>query len=136
MTSKKVMCFGTFDLFHLGHLSYFKQAKDLGEHLTVVIARDKTKQNQKKSIIFSELERLELVKNLRLVDEAVLGDEKDHFKVIERIKPDIICLGYDHKITKEKLKEKLSFDVKVVRLLPYLSESNKSSKIKEKILNN
>ena len=38
---KKVMCFGTFDKLHPGHLSYLEQAKEYGEYLVVVVARDK-----------------------------------------------------------------------------------------------
>ena len=53
MTKQKtIMCFGTFDLLHLGHLSYLQQAKEKAEHLTVVIALDKTKSNQKKKPYF------------------------------------------------------------------------------------
>ncbi|MCD4694128.1 adenylyltransferase/cytidyltransferase family protein, partial [bacterium] len=36
----KVMCFGTFDNLHLGHLFYLKEAKKFGDYLVVVIARD------------------------------------------------------------------------------------------------
>ena len=38
--NKKVICFGTFDILHLGHVNFFKQAKSLGDELVVVIARD------------------------------------------------------------------------------------------------
>ena len=39
---KKVMVFGTFDIFHKGHENFLKQAKKLGDCLTVVVARDET----------------------------------------------------------------------------------------------
>ena len=107
---KKVMCFGTFDLLHLGHLNYFKQAKKFGDYLIVVIARDQTKHDKKP--FFTENERLELVKSLELVDEAVLGDLKDHFKVIKERKPDLLCLGYDQQYG-QKLKE-LGIENKII----------------------
>ena len=34
------MCFGTFDIFHLGHAYYLSEASRLADHMTVVIARD------------------------------------------------------------------------------------------------
>ncbi|HLC71304.1 MAG TPA: adenylyltransferase/cytidyltransferase family protein, partial [Candidatus Nanoarchaeia archaeon] len=37
---KTVMCFGTFDILHPGHLHYLQQAKKYGDYLMVVIARD------------------------------------------------------------------------------------------------
>ena len=40
MKMKKVMVFGTFDIFHDGHRDYFKQAREFGDYLIVVVARD------------------------------------------------------------------------------------------------
>ena len=136
MKLKKVMCFGTFDLLHLGHLNYFQQARLYGDYLIVIIARDKTKVNEKKPTIFSEKERLAMVNSLRIVDEAVLGDEQDHFKVIREKNPDVLCLGYDQKITEEELSKKLNslgMNAKVKKLKPYHPQMFKSSLLKEKI---
>ena len=133
----KVMCFGTFDLLHLGHLYYFEQAKKYGDYLIVVIARDKTKQLQKKSILFSEKERLRLIQSLKIVDEAVLGNPDDHFKIITEKKPDVICLGYDHKITASNLQKALSvhhLHPIIKRINSYHLKKQKSTKLKEKIL--
>lgn len=133
---KKIMCFGTFDILHLGHLSYFKQAKEYGDYLIVVIARDRTKAQQKKEILFYEQERLELIQSLSLVDEAVLGDEQDHFKIIEEKKPDVLCLGYDHPTQEEELKRKLAdrglFPV-IKRMKGYDIEKQKTHVLKEKL---
>ena len=74
---KLVMCFGTFDLLHLGHLHYFQEAKKHGDYLIVVIARDITKKKQHKKVLFSEQERQKLVQSSKLVDEAVLGYPDD-----------------------------------------------------------
>jgi len=135
---KRVMCFGTFDLLHLGHLNYFKQAKKLADYLIVVIARDVTKKKQKKEAVFSEKERLELVKNLRIVDEAILGYPTDHYKVIKEKNPDFIFLGYDHKVKEKDLKKNLlerGINISIKRAKPYKIGKHKSTKIKEKILN-
>ena len=134
---KTVMCFGTFDLLHLGHLHYFQQAKKYGDYLIVVIARDKTKQMQKKGIIFSEKERLELVKNLRAVDEAVLGYPDNHFRIIEEKKPDVIFLGYDHKINEKELAMKLKergLKPEIKRAKPFQLGKHKSTLLREKVL--
>jgi FAD synthetase len=40
MSYKKVMTFGTFDLFHPGHVYYLSEAESLGDELIVIIARD------------------------------------------------------------------------------------------------
>src|SRR3989344_7506674 len=134
---KTVMCFGTFDLLHLGHLNYFQQAKKHGDYLIVIIARDKTKQVQKKEIIFSEKERLELVRNLQVVDEAVLGYPEDHFRIIQEKKPDAIFLGYDHNIDEKELAAKLKergLEPEIKRGKPYKLGKHKTTLLREKVL--
>ncbi len=127
---KTVICFGTFDLLHLGHLSYFEQAKKYGDYLIVVVARDTTKEKQKKKILFTERERLKLLQSLRIVDEAVLGDKEDHYKIITAKKPDTILLGYDHPISEEDLKKELAkrnLHSLIYRAKPFQIESQKSN---------
>ncbi len=134
----KVMCFGTFDLLHVGHLDYFRQAKEHGDVLTVVIARDVTKEKESKKIVSCEHDRCELVSSLEIVDEAILGDSKDHFKVIVENQPNVIFLGYDHKINEDNLKKNIiqrGVDARIIRGKPYKQHEHKSSKIREKIRN-
>ncbi len=136
---KRVMCFGTFDLLHLGHLSYFTQAKKYGDYLIVVISRDDTKKKEKKKTVFSEQERLELVNALKIVDEAVLGYPDDHLRIIEEKNPAVIVLGYDHPIKEEDLAQRLallSLSPLIIRSNAYKPTSQKSGKIKKKILAN
>jgi len=124
-----VMVFGTFDILHFGHLHLFHQAKRLADKLVVVVARDCNVKKIKGVLpINNEKERLELIKHVDIVDNAILGDKNDIYKVVLKIKPDVIALGYDQEAEVEKLK-----DYKIKRLRPYKPEMMKSSKIKEKI---
>ena len=112
----KVMATGTFDLLHTGHIYYLKEAKKLGDKLVVVVATDSTVRRLKHEPINPEEVRLNLIKELKLVDEAYLGHEDDMYKIVEEIKPDIIALGFDQihdedKIKSELKKRKLSADV-------------------------
>jgi FAD synthetase len=66
--------------------------------------------------------RLDIIKELKIVDEAVLGHEDDMYETVKEIKPDIIALGYDQvhdekKIEQELKKRKLT--ARVVRLPKY-----------------
>jgi FAD synthetase len=124
----KVMIFGTFDIIHPGHKNFFKQAREFGDYLIVVVARDKTvKKVKSKTPINNEKKRLESIIKSKLADKAVLGDLKDKYKKIKEFKPDVICLGYDQKNFTEGLK---NFDVKVIKLKPYKPEIYKTSLIK------
>jgi FAD synthetase len=129
----KVMCFGTFDILHLGHVDFFKQAKSLGTELVVVIARDV---NIKKKMVHNEKERKGIVENIKPVDKAILGDKKDFLTPIIKEKPEIVCLGYDQPIKVLELKQMLKnkgIKVKIKRLESYLKNKHKSSIIKKKI---
>lgn len=123
----KVMASGTFDLLHLGHIYYLKEAKKLGDKLIVVVATDKTVRKLKHEPINPEKIRVNLVKELEVVDKAYLGYEDDMYEIVEETKPDIIAIGYDQihdgkKIKKELKKRKI--DAKVVRLKEYKGGSD------------
>ena len=91
----RVMASGVFDIIHMGHVYYLQEAKKLGDELVVVVARDSTVRKQKHEPITPEEMRRELVESLKPVDRAVLGREGDMFEIVEKIKPDIIAIGYD-----------------------------------------
>jgi cytidyltransferase-like protein len=128
---KKSMVFGTFDILHKGHLSLFNQAKKQGYLIAVVARNDTVKKVKGKFPHYSEKERLKHVSVH--ADKAVLGYKTDKFKIIEKFKPDVICLGYDqNSFTKELRKElkKRKIKAKIIRLMPYKPNLYKSSLLK------
>lgn len=123
---KKIMVFGTYDFFHLGHFNFFQQARIYGDYLVVVVARDKTVKKIKGNLPRNnERKRLREVK--KYADKAILGSLTNRYKVIKKLKPDMICLGYDQEADLKKLKE---FNIPIKRLKPFKPEKYKSSKIK------
>jgi len=133
---KKSMAFGSFDLLHEGHKHYLKEAKSLGGYLIVIVARDinieKFKGKKSKN---NENQRLDNVKKLDFVDEAVLGDKDDILTVLGKYRPDVVCLGYDQKtVPEERLKnefQKLGLKAEIIRAKPYKPEIYKSSKLEK-----
>jgi FAD synthetase len=94
----RVLVFGTFDLLHPGHLSFLRQARNLGRELYVVIARDKNAEKLKgHQPIHNEQYRLNALTKLPFITKALLGQiELDHrYKLVREINPNIIALGYD-----------------------------------------
>ena len=134
---KKVMAFGTFDIFHPGHKNYLEQAKRLGKCLIVIVARDKTVKRVKGCWPDNnEEKRLAVVRESGIADKNVLGELKDKYAVIKKYAPDVIALGYDQKTNIEKLKNKLikfKLKTKIIRLKSYHPEKYKSSKLKNNI---
>ena len=70
----RVMAVGVFDLLHAGHLHYLEQAKSLGTELVVVVAHDDTVRSQKHEPVTSQELRCRMVKGLKPVDEAIVGN--------------------------------------------------------------
>lgn len=133
----RVMASGVFDLLHTGHLHYLQEAKKLGDELIVVVATDSTVREQKHEPITPQSMRREIVDSLKPVDKAVLGGEGDPYEVVERIKPDIIALGYDQTYDPEKIKEELKkrgLNVRVVRLSQLNGDLRGTRQIIQKIV--
>ncbi|HLC99202.1 MAG TPA: adenylyltransferase/cytidyltransferase family protein [Candidatus Nanoarchaeia archaeon] len=136
--TKKAVCFGTFDMIHDGHLNFFQQAKEKsgpGSRLVVVVARDINVEKAKgRKPAHNEEQRLKAVKSIAMVDEAVLGDYGDRLKIIEKLKPGMICLGYDQEApgNLEESLNKRGIKAEIVRLKPYMEDKFKSSKIKQR----
>jgi FAD synthetase len=142
---KIVLASGVFDLLHLGHVKFLEEAKKTGgknAELIVIIARDSTVEKTKgRKPIMSENQRRALVESLKVVDAAVLGFEKfDIGDVIERVKPDIIALGYDQVDMEKHVQayvDKHKLHVKVVGIGKFEEDAlDSSSKIRQKIIEN
>ena len=132
---KTVLAMGTFDMLHPGHLHYLEEAKKHGDRLVVVVARDETaaKERKQKPVVH-EKDRLRLVQQLRVVDKAVLGNVGDKLAIVEKVKPDVICLGYDQHINAQELEKELlkrGLQINVVRLTAFKENLYKSSILKK-----
>ncbi|HEX9862126.1 MAG TPA: adenylyltransferase/cytidyltransferase family protein, partial [Candidatus Bathyarchaeia archaeon] len=130
---------------HLGHVKFLEEAKKAGgknAELIVIIARDSTVQETKgRKPVMPENQRCALVESLKVVDEAVLGFEDfDIGEVIDRIKPDVIALGYDQAAMEKQVRQyvnKHGLRVKVVQVGKFEEdELDSSSKIRQKIVEN
>ena len=94
----KILTFGVFDFFHLGHLRLFEQCKEHAEYLIVAVQDDKyiKKYKPDAKLLYSLKERMEIISALRIVDEVVVYDEIANIGNLERIDFDILALGEDH----------------------------------------
>ncbi|KUK62250.1 MAG: FAD synthase [Methanoculleus marisnigri] len=133
----RVVATGTFDILHPGHLYYLEESRKLGDELSVIVARDANVKHKPRPIL-PEDQRLRMVRALRPVDHALLGDLHDMFRPIAEIRPDIITLGFNQHFDEERLRQRLrdrGLDADVVRIPGYPGSLASSSKIVERILN-
>jgi FAD synthetase len=140
---KIVLAAGVFDLLHLGHVKFLEEAKKAGgenSELIVIVARDSTVEKRKgKKPVVPEDQRRALVEALKVVDMALLGyEEFDMEKVIEKVKPDVIAVGYDQRTIEEELRKLIrvkGLDIEIVQIGKFeIDELNSSSDIKRKII--
>ena len=68
---KKIITYGTFDLFHIGHLRILKRVKNLGQHLTVAISTDEFNAVKGKKTLIPYEQRKEIVENVKCVDLVI-----------------------------------------------------------------
>ncbi|MCX8030145.1 MAG: FAD synthase [Thermodesulfovibrionales bacterium] len=125
---KRVVCAGTFDHLHPGHLDFLRQAKALGDELIVIVARDETVKRIKGFLpTDSEEVRKRNVEQTNIADKVVLGNyNADIFEILKALKPDIVALGYDQRVKETEILKRFTH-LKVIRLSPYQADKYKSS---------
>jgi rfaE bifunctional protein nucleotidyltransferase chain/domain len=103
---KIVLANGCFDIIHVGHLRYLKDARALGDTLVVAINSDKSVRLIKDAgrPILQESDRVELVSALRYVDYVVLFDEPNVSRVLDVLRPAVHAKGTDY--TEETVPER------------------------------
>jgi cytidyltransferase-like protein len=122
MKVKKVLVSGCYDLLHGGHIAFLKTASTYGD-LYVSIGRDENLLSLKgKKPVFSEEERLYIVKSIRYVHDAFLASGMgilDFEPDIKRLKPDIFIVNSDgHTPDKKILCKELGIQYLVLERIP------------------
>jgi len=93
-----VITYGTFDLFHIGHLRLLQRAKALGDRLIVGVSTDEFNEKKGKKALIPYEQRAEIVANIKCVD-FVIPEESWEQKVddIKKYNVDIFVMGEDWK---------------------------------------
>ncbi|MBQ8172176.1 MAG: Gfo/Idh/MocA family oxidoreductase [Oscillospiraceae bacterium] len=94
---KKVITYGTFDLFHEGHYRLLKRAKELGDYLIVGVTSEEFDRSRGKlNVIDSLVTRIENVKNTGFADEIIVEEvQGQKFRDIKKYDIDIFTVGSD-----------------------------------------
>lgn len=89
---------GVFDMFHVGHLNLLKKAKLNCDYLIVGVSSDELVNDYKNKLPVIPLEhRLEIVSELKCVDEVVIQTDRDKMKAFHKIGFDVMFVGSDWK---------------------------------------
>lgn len=93
-----VLCHGTFDFLHWGHVQHFREASELGDWLIVTLTADAFVNKGPGRPIFNEQERAGMIRELRCVDEVHINHAPNAIPVIERFRPQIYCKSADYAV--------------------------------------
>ncbi|WP_040975776.1 glycerol-3-phosphate cytidylyltransferase [Necropsobacter massiliensis] len=104
--AKTVITYGTFDLFHIGHLKLLQRLKSLGDKLIVAVSTDEFNAGKGKTTVIPYEQRAEIVANIKCVD-LVIPESSWEQKIIdvEKYDVDIFAIGNDWEGKFDFLKE-------------------------------
>ena len=127
---KRVITYGTFDLFHIGHLNLLKRAKALGDYLIVAVSSDEFNLQKGKVCKIKDTDRMQIVEAIKYVDQVIPETSWDQkIEDVKKYDVDVFVMGDDWKGKFDFLK-----DYCEVVYLPR-TEGISSTQLKEKLRN-
>lgn len=94
---KRVITFGTFDVFHIGHINILERACALGDALIVGVSSDALNYNKKKRYpVYSQDERLKIISSLKFVDDVFIEESLElKLEYIKSYDASLLVMGDD-----------------------------------------
>jgi glycerol-3-phosphate cytidylyltransferase len=101
-----ILTYGTYDLFHYGHMNLLRRARELGDYLIVALSTDEFNRIKGKESVMNYAQRKEILEAIRYVD-LVIPEENWEQKIndIKRYQVDIFVMGDDWQGHFDYLKE-------------------------------
>jgi rfaE bifunctional protein nucleotidyltransferase chain/domain len=119
---KKVLVGGVFDIIHYGHVHFLKNAKSLGDHLTVALESDKNVRRLKGKTrpIHDQEKRREMLESLTFVDEVIILSDKmtdtDYRKLVEKVIPHVIAVTKGDPVLAKKKEHAKKIGAKLIEI--------------------
>ncbi|MEI9537266.1 adenylyltransferase/cytidyltransferase family protein [Enterobacter cancerogenus] len=94
---KRIITFGTFDVFHVGHVNILERAASLGDQLIVGVSSDKLNFSKKgRYPIYNQEDRCRIISSLRVVNEVFVEESLELKKeYIKHYNADVLVMGDD-----------------------------------------
>ncbi len=123
MTRRKtVLVGGVFDILHYGHISFLREAKNLGDKLVVALESDKNVARIKgpSRPFHNQNQRKETLESLSFVDEVLIlkdeMEESDYFELVETVHPGIIAVTANDPILQKKQEQANKIGATVIEI--------------------
>jgi len=127
---KVVLTNGCFDLLHVGHVSYLKQAAEEGDCLIVALNSDSSVRQLNKAPdrpLFNEKDRATMLASLESVDYVMVFEEATPHALLETLKPDVLVKGGTYsadEIVGKEVVEAYGGEVRPLGLTPGMSTTS------------
>lgn len=96
MGKKRVITYGTFDMFHIGHLNLLSRLAELGDELIVAVSTDEFNALKGKKTLIPYEQRVEIVRNIKCVDKVVAEEAwEQKIEDIQKYDIDVFAMGND-----------------------------------------
>jgi len=103
---KTILTYGTFDMFHIGHLKLLQRLADLGDELIVAVSSDEFNKLKDKTVLIPYAQRAEIVANIKCVNKVISEDNwEQKVQDIQKYSVDIFAMGDDWEGKFDFLKE-------------------------------
>jgi len=95
--TKRVITFGTFDVFHVGHINILERAKEQGDYLIVGVSSDELNFAKKNRYpIYAQKDRIKILESLKFVDEVFVEESLElKPEYIQKYRADVLVMGDD-----------------------------------------
>jgi len=110
-----VLCHGCFDLLHIGHIRYLRQAQSMGDILVVTISPDRFVDKGPHRPAFNEALRAEAIASLHCVDYVAINEYPTAEETLRLLRPDVYCKGSDFKDAQSDPTGKLQAEERVAQ---------------------
>ena len=105
-SGKTILTYGTFDMFHIGHLKLLERLSALGDKLIVAVSTDEFNEVKGKKTIIPYEQRAAIVEAIQYVDMVIPeNDWEQKVKDIKQYNVDIFAMGHDWEGKFDELKE-------------------------------
>ncbi len=105
---------GVFDVIHIGHINYFKEAKSKVDKLIVSVTSDRYVNKGPGKPIFGLKKRIDVLSSIKYISEVIESDYPTAIQNIKKIKPDLYIKGKDYKNLDKDVSKNLLLEKKEV----------------------